>query len=212
MTKNQIEYAKLQETKRYNSLAIEETMRANRAQEELTQWRDLNTIALRAAELGETNRHNVAGETELNRHQLAVEGETHRHNLQDESIRRASVGAQYAQVQLGYAQLDEAMRHNRAGEEVQRMTVDETVRHNMATEDVANINAGSQAVSADASASQAETAQFRAETEAELVPYKKFSLITEGIKDIAIFGKTVADGLTKGVSNTNGYYQFSLWD
>lgn len=152
MTKNQIEYAKLLETRR-----------ANARQEELTDARDRAAREARVVELGETARHNVATE----RHNEAVLGETRRsnvareaietakneeskrHNLEAERINlysaqesarhnRQTESTESRKVDLGYAQLSEQARHNVAQEsETQRSNISrevETNRSNVARE------------------------------------------------------------------------------
>lgn len=120
MTKNQIEYAKLQEQRR-----------ANRSNEQLTALRDerAHAIASRTAteverknreaerqnevKLGEEFRSNVARETETKRANLAREQEQHRSALAVES---------------------EAARKNRADEAIRQFQADEIKRHNIAQE------------------------------------------------------------------------------
>lgn len=98
MTKNQLEYLGLVETKRNNMVVSDENERHNRATE------------------FETNRSNVAKETETNRHNLVVEDqgtkaqqETQRHNLETEKAAMGNLNYQYAS-------LAEASRHNRVSE------------------------------------------------------------------------------------------------
>jgi C4-dicarboxylate-specific signal transduction histidine kinase len=69
MTRNQIAYRELKETRRSNRAREEETNRANIAKET------------------EENRSNTAQEAETNRHNVAAERETARHNRSDEGIR-----------------------------------------------------------------------------------------------------------------------------
>lgn len=124
MTKNQIEYQKLVETKRSN---IE--------QEKLTSLRDARAHYVAMGNLKETNRHNLATEgqerlklEETTRHnnateqiQLFVAQEGQRHNIESERNQRE-------QIALGYSQLQESQRHNSAVEA-------ETYRHNIRVED-----------------------------------------------------------------------------
>lgn len=98
MTKNQLEYLGLVETKRNNMVVSDETERHNRANE------------------FETNRSNVARETETNRHNLVVEDqgnkaqqETQRHNFETE---KAALG----NLNYQYAALTEQTRHNKVSE------------------------------------------------------------------------------------------------
>lgn len=107
MTKNQIEYLKLQELQR-----------SNRANEALTEKRDTTTRELGFANLGETSRHNLATE----RHNTLVLGETQRHN--------------YAQEAHNSAVLDETSRHNLAMEAHNERIASEQERSNRANESV----------------------------------------------------------------------------
>lgn len=123
MTKNQIEYQKLKTQQEYNkrSLDLEEAKaqeqkRANLRQEELTSIRDTGTLSLRSAELGEANRHNRVVELETERSHKTDEQERNRHNLASERTEASKAAAQHAQVQLGYANLEETAMHNRATE------------------------------------------------------------------------------------------------
>lgn len=98
MTKNQLEYLGLVETRRNNMVVSDENERHNRANE------------------FETNRSNVARETETNRHNLVVEDqgnkaqqETNRHNLETEKAAMGNLNYQYAD-------LAERTRHNKVSE------------------------------------------------------------------------------------------------
>lgn len=113
MTKNQIEYQKLLETQR-----------ANRAQESITQQRDARTLDLRTSELGETRRHNVAGEQA----KFVELGETHRTNVAKETeTERANRTRETETHRTNLAQEAERERSARAHEQ-------ETMRHNVETE------------------------------------------------------------------------------
>lgn len=116
MTRNQIEYNKLLETKR-----------ANTRNEELTSRRDEAAIAAKLSELGEASRHNAAleqlqrmHENELLRHNAATEEAT----LIDLNERQRS---NRAQETLGQRNLAEVSRANRARET-------EATRSNLARE------------------------------------------------------------------------------
>lgn len=123
MTKNQIEYQKLVETKR-----------ANQVQEAQTKWRDSANYSVAIGQLREAQRHNYATEAaervklgETIRHNQVGEQislfnaqELARHNVQTEQISRDN-------ITLGYHQLDESRRHNIAVE-------DESRRHNLRVE------------------------------------------------------------------------------
>lgn len=112
MTRNQIEYFKLLETRRNN-----------RAVEALTRARDLANYRLGSGTLAENTRHNKAAESQ----QYAVLGEQQRHNRAQEAQTTAS--------------LDETSRHNKALETVsaldaatRRLGLREDSRHNVAVE------------------------------------------------------------------------------
>lgn len=113
MTRNQLEYMRMQEDKRANLARETETKRSNMAVEGLTAWRDQNTIALRDRELAETARANLERESqgrqslminlgqleETKRANLAREAETNRTNLAHEAIGRTQAGAAWMQAE-----------------------------------------------------------------------------------------------------------------
>lgn len=105
MTKNQIEYQKLLETRR-----------ANRAGEIITQARDMAARDAKIVELSEASRHNKA----LEGLQGRSLDETARHNLAGERVQQG--------------QLSESIRHNKAGEQLGSDTLSETTRHNLGVE------------------------------------------------------------------------------
>lgn len=116
MTKNQIEYAKLLETRR-----------ANQKQEEMTHERDY-----------ESARHNLATESisrssldETSRSNKAREAETARNNLALESLTRAR-DAETARANLEREK--ENFRSNAANESIKLSTLQETQRSNVAQE------------------------------------------------------------------------------
>lgn len=148
MTQNQIAYWNYKESGRHNRAVEAETHRANRAQET------------------ETNRHNVTWEQETERHNRAIEGltsvqnvETHRSNVVRESL-QAEANAEiarnnrakealthesnlvgFAQVGLGYSQLNEASRHNVVDEKnrqaqllLNQQSIEEQARANQVNE------------------------------------------------------------------------------
>lgn len=137
MTKNQIAFLELQETKRANQAREVETHRANVAQEQLTSLRDTGTLALRDRELAESvrshyaqeglqsktiaetersnrareaenYRSNVARETEMFRSNVAREQENRRHNIASEGIGYMQASA--AQTQAAAAMGNVYMR------------------------------------------------------------------------------------------------------
>lgn len=143
MTRNQISYWTLEENKRSNRVNEAETQRSNKAREK------------------ETNRHNLATEEETHRHNVATElltsqaqAEQARHNgvtemqnsialAETERSHRANEGLQlqqiylgYANLGLGYAQLEESQRHNAANEKFNLLNLAETERANEAREQI----------------------------------------------------------------------------
>lgn len=111
-------------------VSLDETARHNLAGEQLTR-----------SSLDESIRHNQAVELEAARHNKVGESyneralkESSRHNLAQEQIGRSQVGASYANITLGYSQLDETNRANVAREtETNRSNLvreSETQRHN----------------------------------------------------------------------------------
>lgn len=155
MTKNQIEYAKLLETER-----------ANRATENLTQWRDQQTVAHNARVLQETGRHNLATEAlgssqleeakrsnlERERQNLMLLSEQQRHNVAVElETNRANVARETEDVRYHTLSLDETHRSNVAREQethrtnvanegIKRDTLSEQQRANLASEDIRRVS------------------------------------------------------------------------
>lgn len=118
MTKNQIEYNKLLETKR-----------ANRANERLTEQRDIAARDLGLNTLQENARHNrqveltaVDNLAEQQRANLAKERELQRSHLASEGIANA--------------QLSETVRSHLRSEELNQAGLEETKRRNVANEDL----------------------------------------------------------------------------
>nr|AVX53592.1 putative ORF1 [Marmot picobirnavirus] len=123
MTRNQLTYWANKEIARNNRVVAQETNRSNLAREH------------------ETNRHNLAMEQkeweafkELSRHNLATENqaagellERGRANRANELLQGANIQLGYSNLGLGYGQLSEQTRANKAREY-------ETMRSNMARE------------------------------------------------------------------------------
>lgn len=123
MTRNQIEYVKLLETKR-----------SNLANEALIGRRDEAGIAQRAVELREQGRHNRAQEALTSRDLDLKSGsldETIRHNTMTESLTRSQLSEQ---GRHNRAQEVETTKHNRNTESLQRIDLREKGRHNLVTE------------------------------------------------------------------------------
>lgn len=119
MTTNQFQYAQLSEQKR-----------ANLARELENKRHDVETEGLTLQQINETVRHNMSQES-LDAYR---NWETSRHNL-------ATEGLGYANLELGYRNLDETNRHNVATEGIQSRQASvserlamETARHNVAME------------------------------------------------------------------------------
>lgn len=148
MTKNQIEYFKLQEQKDYNakdinlrSLQHEENVRSNKEREK-------ENLRSNQARENETHRSNVANENltkirDDRRHQVDLGNlnESIRSHKAQEAIGRSQVQVGWAQVGLGYSQLAEAQRSNKVNEglrsreaDIKSVDVYERVRSNQANE------------------------------------------------------------------------------
>lgn len=98
LTHNQIEFWKLQEDKQHNRATEAENARHNLSTERQTDRSIIETIrhnkageSLTAKNLNETIRHNRIGEVETQRHNVAVETETNRTNLVNEGIKSANL-------------------------------------------------------------------------------------------------------------------------
>lgn len=134
MTSNQIRYWELQELKRSNRSRERETRRSNKATERLNRAYQMGTLDLRAQELAETIRRNIASENislatlmETNRHNVVYESETNRHNLASESLTSR-------QLDISQHSLDETVRSHKAQERISYANLSELSRHNVAQE------------------------------------------------------------------------------
>lgn len=110
MTRNQLEYWRLQEDKRHNRAVEREAERSNRRQ---------STDRRIAAELDYMvrNRANNINATfndlnfrEATRHNRAMEGETYRHNVAGEQLQAKAHENELARIQLGYDQMANSMQ------------------------------------------------------------------------------------------------------
>lgn len=194
MTRNQIMYQQLQETKR-----------SNLVNESLTAKRDRNTFALGMLNYSEAQRHNLAYEAEVSRHNRAVEdnaaktleltsidvdtrrrqADTQRYTAETQRIQALEQQRHNkATESFSYAQLNEQSRHNKATEAVAWSQAAEIARHNKASEDVSRSQviemrrhntAGElmQYKSIGVSQQQADTAQYRAETDRYVAEYEE---------------------------------------
>lgn len=129
MTRNQIDYARLQEEKRANRARETETHRANTAQEFLTSRRDVVSLGIQRDTLSETKRKNLVSESqqarsldltelaqletkrsnlareeETKRSNIARETETTRHNVQSEAAERVKASAAMSQASAAHRQ------------------------------------------------------------------------------------------------------------
>lgn len=155
MTRNQIDYWTLQETKRHNQVSEQESVRHNRADEGETQRSHRANEELGRNNLLELSRHNQSVENETNRHNVAMESveqgklsETTRHNKATENIGYGQLLLQQGNLEVARGQLvvsqrnvDELVRHNVSQEVLQDKNVSlgygtlaETSRHNFAVE------------------------------------------------------------------------------
>lgn len=194
MTRNQIMYQQLQETKR-----------SNLVNESLTAKRDQNTFTLGMLNYSETQRHNLAYEAEVSRHNRAVEDNAARTleltaidvqtRQQQAATQRYAAETQRIQAleqqrhnkateSFSYAQLSEQSRHNKATEAVAWSQAYEIARHNVASEGISNAqvielrrhNTASEFMqykSIGVSQQQADTAQFRADTDRFVASYQQ---------------------------------------
>lgn len=161
MTKNQIEYNKLLESKR-----------SNQANEELTRIRDERAHALGTATLAETSRYhsadievrqasldeqirsNTARERETERSNLAKEAETQRSNMVKETeTYRSNVARETETARANRAAEEYRTQQLALDSEVRRGQLAETIRSNRAHESIswANVDVGYQNVALGAS-------------------------------------------------------------
>nr|AVX53362.1 putative ORF1 [Marmot picobirnavirus] len=143
ITPTQIEYWKLQETKRMNS----EQGRHNVVTESETSRHNVATENIETSKLGEVSRHNLASEG-IETGKLA---ETTRHNQVSERLGfgnlQESVRHNQQTENIGYGQLAETSRHNQASEaaaiqsiQVEMDKLQELSRHNQSSENIQRIN------------------------------------------------------------------------
>lgn len=116
MTHNQIEYWKLEETKRSNRTNEAENKRHNVATE------------------GETYRHNYATETEANRHNLTTELIDMNKFYEQARSNRANEALTHERNTIESGKLAETIRSNKANESIKKSQLAETERHNQTTE------------------------------------------------------------------------------
>lgn len=157
MTRNQLEYWRLQEDKRHNRRVEKETERANRvASTDRRIAYNLDYMAKREANT--INRlYNQQYITEMNRHNLVVEAETGRHNLEQERLQAQAHANQLKQIQLGYDQMSNAMNIARLQSKTAIRTA--TINANVGYAQVAATNAMTAENRRANIAREAETAQ-----------------------------------------------------
>lgn len=123
LTKNQIEYLKMQEQRR-----------SNQANEELTARRDSNTYLLGTQQLEETRRSNMVREAQ----QSQTIEENRRHNIAQEEAQLRNIAeskrSHRASELIEGGKLSEQVRANRANEYLKRGAQDEQRRSNVANE------------------------------------------------------------------------------
>lgn len=128
MTKNQIDYWNLQETRRSNRAVEAETSRHNVATEGETNRHNVATEALDLGKLNETTRHNQATEglgwANLN--------EAARHNVAQEKLTGMNLN-------LGIHQLAETQRHNIETEDLAWFNANSTNAVNAANEELTRV-------------------------------------------------------------------------
>lgn len=159
MTKNQIEFNKLLETKRMNEVSaalkqqeisndfvakqlnLQEAQRHNKASESVSmlsaqeaQRHNVASEQVSLDSLSEQKRSNLARESEQARSNRAQEALSSRSLDQSKQYQTASVGLGYSQVGLGYSQLAETQRSNIASEGIRMYSNLEQSRANKAKE------------------------------------------------------------------------------
>lgn len=117
MTHNQIEYWKLQETKRNNLATEQETRRHNVVGEGETNRSNIAKEVISAGTLAENTRHNRASESETYRHNAAAENETTRSNRAREAETwRSNLAREIENFRSNKARERENYRSNREKE------------------------------------------------------------------------------------------------
>lgn len=163
MTKNQIDYMRLKETERNNQAVEAEVQRHNKKSEELSEWATaiswqihVNEMQLERARLAETQRSNIARETqtaiynaqtiaetqranlareaEIMRSNLANERETLRKNLANEELTRQSIAVDISRVQAQREATQAQIYATNMNYAIRSLEMSETKRHNVANE------------------------------------------------------------------------------
>lgn len=180
MTKNQLDYWNLQETKRANLAKERELNRHQVRDEGIKEQSNLLTYNLGLQNLSETQRSHQTDEAERarnNRVNNLVElwkNEISEQNLDVNRLKalvdkynaetgRINAGINQQNVNLGYSNLGELQRSNLARESIQQQQVDETKRSNIENENIKRFANSTQAARQQ---NQTEVDQFNA-TEAQ---------------------------------------------
>lgn len=157
-----------------------ETERHNLADE--TERNRANTASenLRNAELEEAKRHNATEEAEILRHNQEVENENLRAHMADEAIRRS--------------QVTENMRHNLADEQnklaqnlINQQYYNDQIR-------VKEIEANAKTTSAEASKTIAAAKKKEAKLKEEMQPYNKWSSVSDTARNFTSAYQTIKGG------------------
>lgn len=143
----------LGETTRHNVAMEGETGRHNRAEEAVHQSQaesasrqataSLQQAAASASQADtarrrqeEEVRHNLVYESQQDRALTETERSHRVQEAETERSHKASEGIAAQQISLGYSQLAESSRHNKAQEGLQQQQITESVRHNMSQETI----------------------------------------------------------------------------
>lgn len=156
MTRNQIDYWRLQEDKRHQRETEKETERANRqASRDKRYAADVDAF-VRNRQTIINNDHYLRMDTETNRHNVETErlqALAHQNELaritlgydqmaNSKEIANINAGVGYAGVGAQYANIAEMSRANQAREAQLAADLAEQIRHNQAGESVARLNVG----------------------------------------------------------------------
>lgn len=117
MTTNQLKRLEIEMNRAINEAKNAETARTNRANERITEARDLRNYALTSAANRMQGEHYVRLDTETNRSNLAKELETKRSNLAKESeMHRSNLANEFETHRSNVTKESETMRSNLASE------------------------------------------------------------------------------------------------
>lgn len=185
MTRNQIEYSKLLETRR-----------SNLSNEDLTRMRDLRSYTLGTQQLEETGRHNREQERqgrvsldETARANRVREGiqqgtldETRRSNQAQERLKDRELGIRDTQTQIQRDTLSETARANQAREALSLRQQQETERANQAREaETARHDRATESLTSQSIGAQYAAAQY-ATTQREIASQRQYALGLENVQ------------------------------